>query len=152
MLNFTLGVLVTVLAIVLLAGLRIRRWRRRRDRLGGGAPGGWMLRRLFRRLETRPEQEAAISSEAEALAAELRALRQDGHALREEIADLVGAPALDGGALDAALAARLERLGNLRARAAEAISRLHAVLDDRQRQLLAGLLRTAGQGHAHRRC
>jgi len=151
MLNFALGALAAVLALALLAALRIRRWRRRRARLAG-APAGWMLRRLFRRLGTRPEQEAAISSEADALAAELRALRQDGRALREEIAGLLGAPALDGAALDAALSARLERLGALRARAAAALVRLHAVLDERQRQLLAGLLRAGGHGHAHRHC
>jgi hypothetical protein len=149
MLNFVLGALAAILAVALLAGLRIRRWRRHRARLGG-APAGWMLRRLFRRLQTRPEQEAAISSEAAVLADEIRALRDDGRALREEIARLLGAPSLDGAALDAALSARLERLGALRARAAAALARLHGVLDDRQRQLLAGLLRAGG--HAHGRC
>lgn len=149
--NFTLGILAAVLALALVAALRLRRWRRRRARLGGDAAGGWMLRRLFRRLETSPEQEAAIAAEAQALAVELRALRQDGRALRDQIADLLGAPALDGAALDAALAARLERLAPLRARASAALSRLHAVLDERQRQILAGLLR-AGPAHAHRRC
>lgn len=151
MLNFALGALCAFLAVALLAALRIRRWRRHRARVGV-APAGWMLRRLFRRLETRPEQEAAISSEADALAAELRALRQDGRALREEIAGLLGAPALDGAALDAALSARLERLGALRARAAAALVRLHAVLDERQRQLLAGMVRAGGPGHARRHC
>lgn len=150
MLNFFLGALAAVLAVALLAGLRIRRWRRHRAHLGGGAPAGWMLRRLFRRLGTRPDQEAAISSEAEALAGEIRALRDDGRALRQEMAALLGAPSLDGAALDAALSARLERLAGLRARAAAALARLHGVLDDRQRQVLAGLLRAGG--HAHRRC
>jgi hypothetical protein len=150
MLGFALGVLATLLAIALVAGLRIRRWRRHRSRFGaGGPPGRWMLRRLFRRLGTRPEQEAAIASEADALAVELRTLREDGRALRQEIAGLVGAPSLDGAALDAALSARLERLGTLRARAAAALSRLHAVLDDRQRETLAAMLR----GHpGHARC
>jgi hypothetical protein len=151
MLNFVLGSLATVLLIALLAGLRIRRWRRhRRAAFGPGAPPRWILRGLFRRLGTSPEQEAAIASEADALAAELRALREDGRALHQEVAALLGAPAFDGAALDAALATRLERLDALRARASAALGRLHAVLDQRQREVLAGILRGGFHRHAHR--
>jgi hypothetical protein len=147
MLEFALGALAALAALALLAALRIARWRRRRGR------AGWRLRGLFRTLGTRPEQEAAIAEEVRAFASELHALRDDGRALREEIASLLGAPALDGAALDAALAARLERLGTLRARAAGALARLHAVLDERQRQVLAAMLRGGGHlRHAHRHC
>jgi uncharacterized membrane protein len=113
-----------------------------------------MLRRLFQRLGTRPEQEQVMTAEADALAGELRALRDEAHALRAEVADLLAEPALDPARLAAALDARLARLAAVKARLADGIARVHAVLDPSQRTELAALVRAGPRGmhgpHLHR--
>jgi len=137
-------------AVLILAGL-VRRavWRRRfRFRRGGAS---WLTHRLSLRLGARPEQEKVLSAEAGALAEELRALRQDGRALRAEVAELLSGPALDAQAVSKALASRMEKLGALRDRIAEALSRVHAALDPAQRTELAALL-AHGPGRRYPRC
>jgi uncharacterized membrane protein len=133
---FALGFLAALALLAALAALRLRRWRRRR-----GAGGRFLLRRLFRRLATRPDQEQALQAEADALALELRALREDGRALGDELAQLLAASPFDPARLDAALDAGTRRLGAVRARVAEAFARLHGVLDEGQRRALSELLR-----------
>ncbi|HEY7723771.1 MAG TPA: periplasmic heavy metal sensor [Anaeromyxobacteraceae bacterium] len=147
---YAFWIVVALVAVRFLARVlffrRLRRWR------GRGPGSHFALRGLFRRLGTRPEQEQAVLGDADALAAEIRALREDGRALREEVAALLEAPALDRAALDAAVAARLAKVDALRGRAAEALARLHAVLDEGQRRTLAGLLRGGlrpAHAHAH---
>jgi len=145
-----LGTLAAFALLAFLAGLRMRRWRRWRTRMGaGGPPTRFLLRGLFRRLGTRPEQEAAILADADALAAELHALREDGRALREELSALLEAPSLDRVKLDGALSARVQRLDGVRARAAEAIARLHSLLDEGQRRSLSELLKRGPPAWAH---
>lgn len=138
--GFALGVLAA-LALLLVARLVRRALLRRRLGLRVGHPPRWALRGLFRRLGTRPEQEAVIAAEADALAAELSGLREEGRALREEVAVLLAGPALDAPALEAALASRLERLARLRATAAAGLARVHGALDAAQRERLAALVR-----------
>ncbi|HVO20594.1 MAG TPA: periplasmic heavy metal sensor [Anaeromyxobacter sp.] len=135
---FVSGALGAV-AVLFLAGLvrRAVRHRHLRFREGGAS---WLIHRLSVRLGARPEQEKVLSSEAGALAEELRALRQDGRALRAEVAELLGGPALDAQAISRALEPRLERLRALRGRVAEALARVHAALDPAQRAKLAELL------------
>jgi Spy/CpxP family protein refolding chaperone len=131
--------------VLLLAGL-VRRaaWRHRFRRGGRGGP--WFLQRLFRRLGTRPEQEKVVSAEASALAGELRALREDGRALRAEVAELLAGPALDAQAVSRALDGRMAKLQALRDRISEALARVHAVLDPHQRAELATLLARGPHG------
>jgi len=139
-----LGSLFAFALLALIARARFRRWRR------GGLSPRFFLRRLSRRLGARPEQEQVLLAETDALAVELRALREDRDALRRELGALLAAPSLDLSALDAALAARLARLEALRARLRDGLARFHAVLDDGQRRAL-GQLVEAGPGHAHGR-
>jgi len=134
-------VLTVVATLVALAVLRPLLWRLSRHRWSRSGRGAMPSRWLARRLGARPEQERLLREESDALAAELRALREDGRALRQEIASLVEGPALDPARLDAALRSRLARLEAVRDRAAGALGRLHASLDDRQRRALAELLR-----------
>jgi hypothetical protein len=138
---FVSGVLGAV-TVLLLAGI-IRRglWHRRFRRGARGGP--WLLRRLYRRLGTRPEQEQVMSAEADALAAELRGLRLDARELRAEVAGLVSGPALDAGAVSRAIEVRLAKLDGVKARLAEALARIHAALEPAQRAELAAIL---GQG------
>jgi Spy/CpxP family protein refolding chaperone len=144
---FLYGFLGVVAALFLIGLARRRRWRRM-ARLGG--PPRFLLRGLFRRLGTRPEQEAVLGGEADALAAELRALREAGRGLQEEVAALLEAPALDRAAVEALLGERMARLEALRHRAAEAVARVHGALDEGQRRTLAELMRRGGhRRHAH---
>jgi len=134
--------------VLLVAGL-IRRayWRRRLWRSGRGS--AWFLGRLFRRLGTRPEQETVVSAEAAAVAAEFRRFREEALALRAEVAELFEAPALDAEAVSRAFGARLAKLDAVKARLAEALARVHAVLDPAQRRALAPLI-ARGPGRCHR--
>ena len=129
------------LAVLFLAAL-VRRalWRRWRR---GGRFGA---RHVLRRIGARPEQERAVLAETDALAEALHALRGDARGLRQDLADLIAAPAVDPARVAAALDARLARARELRARFAEALSRIHATLDPEQRAQLAELVRSGPRG------
>lgn len=150
---FLAGALGALALVVTLGALRRVLWfrRLRRWRAGGPLPLG----RLFARLGTRPEQEAVLSEEADALWRELGALREDGRAARQDLADLFSREALDAAEVSAALDRRLARLQEVRARVAGGLARVHATLDAGQRARLAALVRH-GPGshrpHAHGHC
>jgi hypothetical protein len=137
------GALAVLFLAVLLRRALWRRWR-------GRAPGA---RHVLRRIGARPEQERALLAEVEAVTDVLRALRGDAGTLRGELADLIAGPEAAPARVAAALDARLARLGELRSRFAEAVSRVHSALDPAQRQRLAELVRfgphRAGCGHRH---
>jgi hypothetical protein len=142
------GALGALAVLVLAAIVRRGVWRRRfRHRRAGAS---WLTHRLSLRLGARPEQEQVLAGEAGALAAELRALREDGRALRAEVAQLLSGPTLDAQAISRALEPRLEKLQALRGRIAEALSRVHAALDPAQRAELAALLAHGPRGHRAR--
>lgn len=124
-------------------------WRRRWHRHGHGRFSGRGLGYLFRRLGTRPDQEAALRAEVDSLFAEIAGFRGEVPALRAEIATLLAGPSLDEAAVSAALEKPLARLAELRARAAAAVSRIHATLDAAQRERLAELVRSGPYGHHH---
>jgi Spy/CpxP family protein refolding chaperone len=140
--GFALGFAAALAVVATLFAVRVRRWRRWR-RGGGFAPAGarWMLRGLFARLGTSPSQERVLVEDADGLRAAAEALRDDWLRARAELAALLGAAELDAARVDAVLAARQERLADLRRRAAEAIARFHAVLDAGQREALSRLVR-----------
>jgi Spy/CpxP family protein refolding chaperone len=144
---FLSGVLGALAVLLTVAVLRRIVWMRRLHRFHGRP---YPLRFLFRRLRTRPEQEQVISAEADALFSEVRALRADLRSVRDEVADLLSAPATDAAAVQAAIDARIARLAVLRTRLAEAVARIHATLDPQQRTALAALVRAGG--HHHHRC
>jgi hypothetical protein len=130
------------LAVLFLAALTRRalwrRWRR------GGRFGAHFV---LRRIGARPEQERAVLAETDALGAALRDLRGDALGLREDLAELIVSPALDPGRVAAALDARLAKARELRARFAEALPRIHAMLEPDQRARLAELVRHGGRQH-----
>jgi uncharacterized membrane protein len=131
--------------VLLLAGVARRAaWRRlARPRFGA--------RRLLRRIGATPDQERAVLAETDALAEALRSFREDARGLRAELADLLAAPALEPGRVSAALEARLARTGELRARLAESISRIHGALGAEQRARLAELVRSGPHRHCGHR-
>jgi uncharacterized membrane protein len=124
-------------------------WRRGHRRGGPGRFAGRRLQHLFRRLGTRPEQESVLRAEAEALFAEMSSFRGDASALREELASLLAAPALDEATVSSALEKPLARLTAFRSRLAGSVARIHAALDAGQREHLAALVRS-GRRHGHR--
>jgi Spy/CpxP family protein refolding chaperone len=148
---FVSGALGALAVLFALSVLRRIFWARRfRHFHGRAAP----LRFLFRRLRTRPEQEQVISAEADSLSAEVRALRDELHGVRGELADLLAAPTTDAAAVQAAIDARLARLAALRTRFAEAMARIHATLEPAQRATLAALIREGPHRYrcAHGHC
>jgi len=149
--SFAWGALGALAVLFFLGAVRRAFWHRRLRRWRGRGRGSYALRFLSARLGARPEQERVLSSEAEALAAELHALRDDLFGARSELADLVAGPSLDAAAVAAALERRTEKLAQLRARLADALARVHAALDPEQRLRLAEVLRHGPRGpHGHR--
>jgi uncharacterized membrane protein len=144
---FVSGVLGAV-TVLLVAGLVRRAVWHRRFR-GYRRRGPWFLHRVARRLGARPEQEQVFQAEADAVAGELRGLREEARALRAELAELVAAPALDSAAVSRALEARLARLDGVKARLAEALTRVHAALEPAQRAELAAILRRGPHRFRH---
>jgi len=145
---FVSGILGAV-TFLLVAGL-VRRalWHRRFCGFRRGR--SWFLHRIFRRLGTRPEQEKVVTGEVHALARELGEHRDDAFALRAEVADLFAGPALDAAAVSRALETRLAKLEGAKARLAEALARIHAVLEPPQRAELAAILRRGPHRFHHR--
>jgi uncharacterized membrane protein len=130
------------LAVLAVAGLARRAaFRRFRRRLPA---------RVLRRIGATPEQERAVLAETEALREALHALRADARLLRADLADLIGAPALDDARVAAALNARLAGLGELRGRVAGSLARIHAALGPDQRSALADLVRRGPHAHCGR--
>ncbi len=139
---FVSGALGALALLLALGALRRLVWHRRlrRWRAGGPLP----LRRLFGWLGARPEQQAVLSEVAEAL-------RAEGRAAREALAELFAMDALDQARLQSTLDQARGRLDEVSARLAASLARVHATLDAGQRARVAALLR-GGVGHGHHRC
>ncbi len=148
------GILVGVVAtLAVLLALRLaffavwrRRWRRGWHGRRHGR--GWLLARVFRRLDASPEQEKVLLEGLDRLRDELRALREGVFASREDLAAALDAERLDPGALDAIWAKQLERAAAAKEAFTSALGRFHAALDARQRALLAEMVRAGGARRA----
>ena len=109
-------------------------WARR-----GGARR-WMVMRALAELDASPAQERAIIAELEQLEEKLHGA---GRKLREQrgpLADAMRGPELDEGAL-AGIEHDLEASGReARAAVLETVGKVHALLDDRQRETLGSML------------
>ena len=118
-----------------------RRWRH--GRYGGRGRWGrtWMVDRVLRRLDATPEQEAEVRATIRELLDELRRHRSTFEALREEVAGAVTEDSPEGGRLDEAFARVEGAAGEARDAVRRAFTRLHTVLDARQREVLAEILR-----------
>ncbi|ACL66705.1 hypothetical protein A2cp1_3371 [Anaeromyxobacter dehalogenans 2CP-1] len=139
-LSGALGAVVVLLAAGVVRAAAFRRWRRHGH---GQVRAGWLLRRIG----ASPDQERAVRAELDALSEAFRALRADAHPLRGDLADLIVAPGLDATRVREAIEARLASASALRARVAEAVARVHDVLDPAQRERLAILLREGPRRH-----
>jgi uncharacterized membrane protein len=134
--SFLGGALGALAILVTLGAARALAWRR-----FGHRHGGQRLRWLARRIGARPDQEAVLRAEADALFAELHGLRSEVFGARGELADLLASPSADREAFDAILSKHGEKLVRARTRLADGLAKVHATLDATQRERLAATLR-----------
>lgn len=113
-----------------------------------GRPGlYWALRRL----DTSPGQERVIRNALDELLERGRAFRDQGRAAREELAQLLGGSKLEGPALEAWLDRRAQEARAVFPEIAGELTKIHEVLDDRQRRELSRLV-TRGTWYGRPAC
>lgn len=139
--SFLSGALGAIVVLFAAALVRAAAFRRARRRVPVRAA------RLLRRIGATPEQERAVRTELDALAEAFLALRADARPLRGDLADLIVAPALDAARVGETIDARLASAAAFRTHVAEAIARVHDVLDPGQRERLAALVRHGPRRH-----
>jgi hypothetical protein len=124
-------------------------WRYWRGHGGYGYRGGprrWFLRRLFYRLGTGPAQEKVVLEEYENLRQTVHSLKDELKTTRSEIAGAVREDRLDRAKIENVFRQQDELIAKLRTAVFESMSKVHGVLDERQRKDLAALFET-GFGH-----
>ena len=107
----------------------------------GGPFGRWfVLRRLFARLETTPSQEKVIKSALDDLREAAKRVRGDVKAARPEVANAIRQEQFDE-TLFGEISHKIDEAAQAMRRATiDAIAKVHAVLDERQKKLLAELV------------
>jgi hypothetical protein len=112
---------------------------------GYGHGGGWrrgrgFLFRILSRLDATPSQEKAIIGAIDELKSSAWELRGTVRDTRGDIARTIAGPAFDDSALHAATSRLDDASQRLRAAVAGALGKIHGVLDDRQRKVLAEMI------------
>ncbi len=123
-----------------------------------GPQGGWGSRwwrgglfAVMRRLQLTPDQQTVVREELEQLGATLREHRQEWSASRRDVAQAVRGESFDATVMGELFGRHDERLAEARKAVMEALGKIHAVLDDTQRQRLAELIdRSGGAWHPFR--
>ncbi len=123
-------------------------WRGEREdrREGPWGRGRNVVYSLLERLEATPGQEKAILAaldELKNIAVELRGIGRD---VRADVARAIRGPMFDDVALEGATARIDDATLKLRAAARAAIAKIHDVLDDRQRKMLADIIDSSWRG------
>jgi hypothetical protein len=125
-------------------------------RSGGGS--AWMLRWLFRHLDTTAGQEKVFSSAAEDLQGRFREMKSELEQLRKEIARSLRAPQLDPGGVRESFARQRAHLDTLEESVIGHLGKIYEALDERQRAALAELVQDGprrsmrgcgGRGYGH---
>lgn len=111
---------------------------------GGGWRRGWGRRgmeyRLLAELDCSPAQEKLIREELRSLVELVRGMRDEREKSREDVARAIAGQALDRAALMEMFTRHDKRLVELRAAITASLERVHAALDEQQRQRLAELV------------
>ena len=106
---------------------------------------GWGRRgveyRLLAELDCSPAQEKLVREELRGLVAIARGMRDEREQSREDLARAIAGHELDRAALVEMFTRHDRRLVELRAALTASLERVHAVLDERQRERLAELVR-----------
>jgi len=124
------------------------------ERGGWGERGGWRdggafwLRALFERLDTSPGQEKVIREAIDEVRRNASTLRDEGRATRSDVAKAVKSPSFDETVMGELFARHDTHLEKMRKDLVGAIAKVHAVLDDRQRDALAQLIERGPFGGA----
>jgi hypothetical protein len=139
-----LGIVVGV--ICLLALVRVARGRRHWDRRGRRH---FLLRGIFRRLNTGPGQEKVVLGEVASMRETLRGLRAELKTTRADIAAIVRDPHFDRAKLEALFRQQDALLAKLRDAASGSLERVHEALDDRQKSELADMLERGFHRYAY---
>jgi uncharacterized membrane protein len=109
----------------------------------GGFGSRWWRGGLFavmRRLQLTPDQQTVVREELEQLGATLREHRQEWGQSRHDVAQAVRGESFDATVMGELFGRHDERLGEVRKAVMEALGKIHAVLDETQRQRLAELI------------
>jgi hypothetical protein len=106
----------------------------------GWAANRWFLRGLFERLDTTPGQEKVIISAIDEMRDAGESLRGEVRKTREDIAKATRSPSFDETVLGEAFARHDQSLESVRKAAVGAVAKIHAVLDERQREKLADII------------
>jgi hypothetical protein len=105
--------------------------------------------RALRRLDTSPGQEKVIRNAWEEFRLVMKDARQRAQSARPELAQLIRGP-VTADELNAWLNARVMELNQVTPAATEAFAKVHEVLDDRQRAMLADWVERSRGFHGHR--
>jgi Spy/CpxP family protein refolding chaperone len=111
-----------------------------RDDAWSDRGGPFWLRGLFERLDATPDQAKVIRDAVEEMRRSASDLRDEARATREDVAKAVKSPSLDETVLGELFARHDTHLEKMRKDAVGALGKVHAVLDDRQREILAQLI------------
>lgn len=163
MFGFVFG---TACLIALVATLKGARYHRRRGWGGPYSSAGyghfgwdrssrdrWMLRWLFRRLDTSAGQEKVFLNEWDSVRMHAEKARDEMRTAQRELADLMRGASLDESAFEAMFARQEAVMDSLRKATAASLSRVHEALDERQRRLLADLIENPWGGYGrHHHC
>lgn len=121
---------------------------------GGGFGERWWRGGLFammRRLQLTPDQQTVVREELEQLRTALGEHRPEWGATRRDVAQAIRGESFDATVMGELFGRHDERLTEVRKAVMEAIGKIHAVLDETQRQRLAELMeRGAGTWHPFR--
>jgi uncharacterized membrane protein len=115
----------------------------------GGWGNRWWRGGLFaamRRLQLTPDQQTVVREELERLGTTLREHRQEWSQSRRDVAQAVRGESFDATVMGELFGRHDERLGEARKAVMEALGKIHAVLDETQRQRLAELIDRGGGG------
>ena len=116
------------------------------ERGGPWNRGRGMIDAILGRLEATPGQEKAVLAAIDELKATASELRGTGRDVRSEVARAVRGPLLDDVVLEGATARIDDATLKLRAAVKTAIVKIHEVLDDRQRKMLADMIDSSWRG------
>jgi hypothetical protein len=111
----------------------------------GPPRGGFALRAIFARLDTTPGQEKAIKTAFDELRAKARAVKEDARGMRGDLANALRGESLDAETLGTVASRASSAVDGVRDAAIGAILKVHEVLDERQRKIVADFLESGSR-------
>lgn len=115
-------------------------WHGRRGWHHGGGWRRFALYSLFERLDATPGQEKVITAAMDELRTKLRAMREQWHSSKNNVAEAFRGDTLTESQTSELLSPFASHFDELRAATGEAMRKIHEALDPRQRGILADLM------------